>query len=214
MYISQVEIDINNRKKMRKLTHLGVYHDWVESSFPEELKNNIRTRKLWRIDKIRGKKYLLIVSEKAPNIQLLERYGIHGSAKTKDYGTFINSLKKGMKVRFRVTLNTVVSKRNKSDDYNSRGKVQPVKSSEQNKFLIDRSKRNGFSLKEDEFQIVERGYEKFKHRENKSIDLMSATYEGILTIIDEEKFRSTLILGIGKKKAYGFGMMTVIPVHG
>ena len=37
-------------------------------------------------------------------------------------------------------------------------------------------------------------------------------YEGILEISDADKFRKTLTEGIGKKKAYGFGMMTVIPI--
>ena len=36
MYISRVEIDLNNRQKIRDLTHLGAYHNWVEQSFPDE----------------------------------------------------------------------------------------------------------------------------------------------------------------------------------
>lgn len=35
MYLSRVEIDTKNRKKMRDLTHVGVYHAWVEDSFPK-----------------------------------------------------------------------------------------------------------------------------------------------------------------------------------
>ena len=45
----------------------------------------------------------------------------------------------------------------------------------------------------------------------KSIRLSKATYEGILTITDKNQFIKTLTRGFGKKKAYGFGMMTVIP---
>lgn len=36
MYLSRVEIDDNNRQKIKNLTHLGAYHNWVESSFPRE----------------------------------------------------------------------------------------------------------------------------------------------------------------------------------
>lgn len=67
MYISQVQIDLNNRRKMRELSHLGAYHSWVEDSFPED-RGKIRKRKLWRIDKLRGNNYLLIVSEDKPDI--------------------------------------------------------------------------------------------------------------------------------------------------
>ena len=42
-------------------------------------------------------------------------------------------------------------------------------------------------------------------------DIVSATYEGILTITDLEKFKASLINGIGKKKAYGCGFLTIIP---
>ena len=62
MYISRVEIDRDNRRKVRDLTHVGAYHAWVEESFPSELEQSIRTRKLWRIDRIQGKDYLIIVS--------------------------------------------------------------------------------------------------------------------------------------------------------
>ena len=112
-----------------------------------------------------------------------------------------------MKVRFRVTLNTVKSV---VTEVGKRGRVQPIKSSEQMKFLIDRSEKNGFSLKEDEFTIVERGYKKLKRKNERTIDLISATYEGVLTNENVGEFRKTLTEGIGKKKAYGFGMMTVI----
>ena len=44
------------------------------------------------------------------------------------------------------------------------------------------------------------------------IRLNKATYEGTLKVTDEKLFYNTLTSGIGKKKAYGFGMMTVIPL--
>ena len=50
MYISRVEIDSENRRKIKDLTHLGAFHNWVEQSFPDEFDKEIRSRKLWRID--------------------------------------------------------------------------------------------------------------------------------------------------------------------
>ena len=70
MYISRVELDIYNRQKIRDLTHLGAYHNWVEQSFREE--SGVRSRKLWRLDKINDKKYLLLVSGEKPDFKLLE----------------------------------------------------------------------------------------------------------------------------------------------
>lgn len=40
--------------------------------------------------------------------------------------------------------------------------------------------------------------------------MLSVTYEGILKIVDEEKVRKMLIDGIGREKAYGVGLMTLV----
>ena len=122
MYLSRVEIDTNNRRKIQDLNHLGAYHNWVESSFPDEINFNKRTRKLWRIDSINGKSYLLIVSEALPNLTLLERYGVSGSAESKDYSKYLDKVKQGKKYRFKATLNPV---RSVSDGTGNRGRVYP-----------------------------------------------------------------------------------------
>ena len=222
MYLSRVEIDFDNRMKTRKLTHLGAYHDWVERSFPEDFELGNRTRKLWRIDRLNDKYYLLIVSENKPVIvsednpekEGLERYGGSGTGQVKDYDKFLNSIKTGGKMRFRVKLNTVKSDSQEGKKAGlKRGRLFPIVNQEELvRFLIDRSKKNGFKVEEDDFVVVEKGFEKLQKKNMKPLDLAMATYEGNLVVTDEEKFIKTLTEGIGKKKAYGFGMMTVIPI--
>lgn len=213
MYLSRVEIDIYNRQKMRNLNHLGAFHNWVEQSFPEEIKSDVRSRKLWRIDSLKGKKYLLIVSKSKPDAELLEKYGVRGTSLTKDYLSFLNLLKNDITAKFRVTLNPVVSIKN-IGDMNDRGRTVPhITIAHQMKFLLDRAEKNGFSLNENDFKIVERGFAPFKKRGEKSIMLNKVSYEGILKIIDAKLFKDMLINGFGKKKAYGFGMMTVILIR-
>lgn len=213
MYLSRVEIDINNRKKVKDLSHLGAIHGFVEQCFPLEIQNNIRSRKLWRIDTLNNKKYLLIVSRNMPDTDLLEKYGVKNTAITKNYEPFLKSLKNNMIADFRVTLNPVFSK----PDYNStskRGQVIPYLNIEDKaKFLINQSEKNGFFVDVDNFKIVESGFVPLKHKKEKTVRLSKVTYEGKLKIIDIDKFIQTLTLGFGKKKAYGFGMMTVIPVR-
>ena len=74
-----------------------------------------------------------------------------------------------------------------------------------------RSEKHGFSLNEDEFQVVQdrsyffrKSYEP-KHR----VSLLSVTFEGILQVTDPGRFRTLLTEGIGRGKAYGLGMMTI-----
>lgn len=209
MYLSRVEIDSQNRRKIKDLTHVGAYHNWVERSFPEEQVEGVRSRKLWRIDSIRGKLYLLLVSTQKPDLTSLERYGVEDSAETKDYEPFLAHLREGQRFSFRVTLNPAIAL---SEGEGKRGRVVPhVTVSQQTQFFLNRTEKNGFYVDEKECQLVERGFSLLKHRGEKTIRLSRATFEGRLTIVDLETFKKTLTKGIGKKKAYGFGLLTIIP---
>ena len=94
-----------------------------------------------------------------------------------------------------------------------RGKVIPYHTVEnQMKFLFEKSEKNGFLLREDEIKIVDRRIENLKKKGMRDTSFSVVTYEGILTVTDPEVFREGLTCGIGKKKAYGCGLMTVIPL--
>lgn len=210
MYLSRVAIDSQNRRKIRDLTHLGAYHNWVESSFPQEFEKNVRSRKLWRIDMLQGQKYLLLVSDEKPDTERFEKYGVTGSAQTKLYDRFLDSVDEGRLYRFRVILNPVKAV---SQGAHKRGRVVPEITAEQQlAFLESRAGRLGFELVPDKYQIIERGWEPFVKPGQKMIRLSKVTYEGILKVTDKDVFYRTLTEGIGKKKAYGFGLMTVIPL--
>lgn len=208
MFLSRVEIDCSNRIKMRNLSHLGAYHNWVEQAFPDEMNQRIRSRKLWRIDQIAGKKYLLLVSETKPDCNQMELYAVKGSFACKNYAPFLNSIKQGDYYRFRVTLNPV---RSVSEEGKKRGKVYPVYAeADQRKFFLERTAKHGFRVEEEQFLIVERGEESLRKKGKGRIDLVKAVYEGRLTVEDSSAFTKLLCYGMGREKAYGFGMMTVI----
>lgn len=210
MYLSRVQLDTDNRQKIRNLTHLGAYHDWVERSFPGEIASGQRTRKLWRIDYLGGKTYLLIVSRKAPDLVALCRYGVEGSAETRDYDPFLSKLKKGMRCRFRAVLNPVVAV---SEGDGKRGRIMPhITVAYQLDYLKKRAETHGFLLHDGEYDIKERDFALWRKGKER-IHLSRVAYEGILTIQDADLFRTLLTEGMGKKKAYGFGMMTVIPLE-
>lgn len=218
MYLSRVEIDLYNRKTLRDLDHLGCYHGWIEDSFSDDRNKSKadRSRKLWRIDTIKDKSYLLILSEDKADFNSLEKYGVKGTAACKSYDEFLDSLKEGMRANFRIKLNTVKSIRDK-DNPGKRGQLVPVPLDELNDFFMARTEKNGFTVRPDEFTITSRDEEVFvRHDEDKAkaanLKLVSATYEGVLTIADLDKFKNALVSGIGKKKAYGFGFLTIIPI--
>lgn len=211
MYISRVEVDIFNRKKTKGLMNLGAYHSWVEDSFPDEKENKIRLRKLWRIDVLGKKMYLILVSENKPNLTLLEKHGVEGTAQTKAYDSFLSNIKNGDSMRFRVTLNPVISK---SQDNGKRGKIKPCYDEKsQIQFLLDRSSINGFSVDVDSLLLKEKGTSILEKHGFGQINFLKIVFEGILTVEDADIFRKLLVTGLGKHKAYGFGLMTVIPIE-
>lgn len=210
MYLSRVEIDVENRRKIKDLTHIGAYHNWVEQAFPQEIKDQERSRKLWRIDKLQGKSYLLIQSSTKPDLEKLESYGLAGSGQVKAYDKFLDKLEEGKTYNFRVVLNPVVSLTNPEG---KRGRVVPyLKVEDQMKFFIDRTEKNGFSVDPDQVMIVERSYVNLKKQNKRPVRLIKVAYEGLLTIENLDIFKDLLLKGFGKKKAYGFGLMTLIPV--
>lgn len=200
MYISRVQIN-TTRRTMKQLSHLGAYHAWVETSFPANIENHLCPRNLWRIDTSGDKQWLMIVSESKPDIKLLERFGVVGTAATKDYDGFISRLFNGQTARFQLTANPV---------YKHDGKTYPeVTVDQQLAWLARRASANGFRLVN--FDVVGREYNPLVH-DKRRMRIANATYSGVLEITDIDKFTNMLVNGIGHERAYGCGLMTVIPM--
>lgn len=220
-YLSRVEVDVQNRAKTKDLTHLGAYHNWVEQSFPAEIATGERHRHLWRLDTLNGKKYLLIMSQSRPDAKLLLKYGVEGTVVTKSYDTFLNKIQDGQIMRFRLTANPTHRITSPSEKMS---KVLPhVTVTQQEKWLIDRAKNSGFQLikqvgvddsNESEtlaFKIVGREWPMLHRNPGHGVRLSRVTFEGLLRVEDAELFKQLLVKGIGREKAFGMGMMTVIP---
>ena len=218
MYLSRVEINDSNRRKLKDLTNLAAYHGWVEESFPSEEKSQFRH--LWRIDQLKNKRYLLLVSPKKPVVKNLERYGVPGSAQIIDYDHYVNSLKEGQIMRFRLTANPVVRHSGKvikaampEDKKNGETMRDRLKD-----WLFNRMSANGFEIIKNDIDmynvdIVSQKTLALYHKGCKSINLKQVTYEGILKITNLDRFKKALKQGIGREKAYGMGLITVIPIN-
>lgn len=203
-YLSQVQLDTHNRQKLSDLTHLGRYHGWIQSCFPQVPDGTPRPRNLWRIDHVHGRDYLLLMSPEKPDIRTLEKYGVHGTARTKTYDHFISNLATNGLYRFRLVANPV---------HCVGDKVYPhVTIDQQKQWLIDRQARNGFRLLS--FDLTSRSYKPLIHEPRKTpIKLSQAAFEGVLQITDMNAFKSMLTQGIGHERAYGMGLMTVMPLQ-
>ena len=79
-------------------------------------------------------------------------------------------------------------------------------------WLLERAQKHGFSLDPEEFTVTKVRWLHFpKAREGgRLVTLLAVTYEGTLRVTDPELFQALLVNGIGRGKAYGLGLMTVM----
>lgn len=210
MYISRIALNTYRTKTMTALASPQVLHATVESSFPPGIHK--QGRNLWRVERLGDALYLLVLSSEKPDFShIIDQFGWPNSeqtAETKDYSRLLNQIETGQLWRFRLRANPVHSAKTKGDL--QRGKVYAhVTVKQQEQWLIERSEKYGFNIEKDSFRVVQREQQKFIKRGNR-VFLGTATYEGVLKVLDAKLFKNTLVCGIGRAKAYGCGLLTVI----
>lgn len=206
MYLTRVKLDILKRETQLALSASGRFHGAVEQAFEQK-----QNRNLWRIDKLRGEYYILILSEEVPNLKdFMEQFGdSKSSAETKEYEVLLNKITDHSVWRFRMVANPTHSVKTKS----GRGKVMAhVTPEHQMEWLKTKAAANGFELVDDNCLVLANEWKNFyKNTGGKDmrVRLMLVSFEGILRVTDVHAFRNALISGIGRGKAYGAGMLTI-----
>jgi CRISPR system Cascade subunit CasE len=211
MYISRVELDLTRRSTMAALSAPQRMHGAVESCFSGE-----RQRRLWRLDRLGGKLYLLVLSKDRPDLSGLARqFGRPGdelSTETRDYTPLLQRIEPESEWRFRLTANPTKSCLDGTGS-SERGIIRAHCTAEyQKQWLLERAQKHGFQLEEKDFTVTSSRWMHFsKGRDSRRmVSLLSVTFEGILHVEDADLFRQLLTNGMGRGKAYGLGLMTVM----
>ena len=205
MYLSRIQLNPQNRHTMVALVNPQKIHGAVEASFPGE-----RKRRLWRIDVLNDRTYLLVCSADQPDFTgLAGQYGMPDAPwETRKYDTFLERIQTGSEWQFRLTANPVVAKKQAGAD---RGKkLAHVTVDQQEAWLLERAVSHGFALVPGEYRVTNSTWHRFaKCGAENRVMLHAVTFEGRLRVTDAERFRQTLTGGLGHGKAYGMGMLTV-----
>ena len=211
MYLSRVELDLTRRAAMQALVAPQKLHGAVESAFAGE-----RRRRLWRLDRLGGKLYLLLLSEEQPDLGgIAAQFGPAGGvglAETRDYAPLLQRITPGSVWQFRLTANPTKSCPDPKAAQ-SRGTVRAHCTVEyQRQWLLQRAEKHGFALTPDSFTVTASRWLQFAKGGDRRhpVTLLSVTYEGVLQVTDPQAFRQLLTKGIGRGKAYGLGLMTVM----
>ena len=98
MYLSRAELDPTRRSTMIALTSPQKFHGAVENSFSGE-----RRRRLWRLDRLNGKLYLLLLSEELPDLTgLCTQFGTGAAPETRRYEPLLERVTPGSCWQFRL----------------------------------------------------------------------------------------------------------------
>lgn len=205
MYLSRIKLNTANARTMQALAAPNIFHGALESC-----EKDGRTRKLWRIDSLRGEDYILVLSEKNLDLSdMAAQFGYDDSFETKEYDSFLERISDGSRWRFRLKANPTVQK---YDPHKKRNKVLAhISTKHQEKWLEKQSAKYGFSLENKHWLVT--GSKWYVFRKNRysdiKIKLLAVTYEGILTVTNADTLKNALVNGIGREKAYGLGLLTL-----
>lgn len=219
MYLTRFEVNAARRAARALLASPQKLHAAVLAAFPSSTVDDGEGRVLWRLDQRQHQVLLYLVSPGKPDLtHLVEEVGwpsTHGWD-TRDYAALLDRLKTGDEWAFRIKANPVSSRR-KSEDATRSQRFGHVTVAQQTRWFVDRAERNGFVIPSGEFDepdVAVRGRENLRFaRQDHTVMLSTAVFEGRLKISDVEVFRRSLVHGIGPAKGYGCGLLTLAPVR-
>ncbi|MBR8740175.1 type I-E CRISPR-associated protein Cas6/Cse3/CasE [Nocardiopsis sp. MG754419] len=195
-------------------------------------------RVLWRVDRnATAEVFLYVVSPERPELtHLVEQAGWphadEGSGwRSHDYAGFLDRIEAGQNWSFRLTANPVHSIRRKDGEPTK--PTAHVTPRHQVGWLLKKQERCGFEVlratdpdpampEVDGYDVLVRerdsaGFDKADPRPERKgrrmrVPVVTATFDGRLTVTDPEALRRALTSGIGRAKAYGCGLLTLAPV--
>lgn len=131
--------------------------------------------------------------------------GGYGQVLSKPLPTHFLSFRK---YRFSVIVNPVIR------NGQSR-KLEPVKGREAiAEWFLQRAQSSwGFSVEQETLQIGAVDVLRFKEKNAQKVTLAQVPVTGVLTVSDFELFKKSMFCGIGKGRAFGCGLLKIVPIQ-
>ena len=206
LYASALHLD-RTAVKALKITDMYSLHRVVYSLFPDvrsdhEKQSHIQSGIVYADQggDFHGRK-VLIVSDRQPATHLDGQYGEIISKLIAD--SFLSY----PRYRFKVQVNPVRKEKQtgKRVAVTGRGDIAQW-------FLHRASTSWGFDVDPQTLQIDSIEVQQFNDKEGRKITLGKAHIQGMLTVSDQQQFRNSFKNGIGKGRAFGCGLLQIVPV--
>ncbi len=214
MYLSKIVLNTRNRGVMSDISNMYSMHQTLISMLPG-YDNSPNSKYLYRLeqDERRNTAIILMQSEIEPCFDKHLETGYLQIAQSKEYSPIFNN---GDQMRFLLYANAVRKRTydpEKDTNWNKKSAeivlVPMYKEDEMADWMRDRAERNGFELCGQ--PNMAKSYRRFskKGESAHSSNLFGVQYEGILRVTNSEQFAEAVRSGIGKGKAFGFGLLSV-----
>lgn len=206
LYASALHLD-RTAVKALKITDMYSLHRVVYSLFPDvrsehEKQSHIQSGIVYADQggDFHGRK-VLIVSDRQPGTHIDGQYGEVVSKPIAD--SFLTY----QKYRFKVQVNPVRKEKQ------SGKRVAVTGRNDIAQWFLHRASTNwGFNVDPQTLQIDAIDVLQFNDKEGRQITLGKAHIQGMLTVCDEHQFRNSFKHGIGKGRAFGCGLLQIVPV--
>lgn len=109
--------------------------------------------------------------------------------------------------RFKVVVNP--TRRN-----NQTRKLIPVKGRQHiAQWFAERAPNSwGFEVSQDHLQVNKVEVQQFNDKNKRKVTISQAHIQGVLTVVEKEKFVNSFTAGIGRARTYGCGLMQIVPI--
>lgn len=204
MYLTKIVL---NKQKLATRTLLSSphkIHGAVNYGFVENIITNpAEGRILWRVEQLTRDPYLLVSSPHLPDFaHIQERYGWETAPQqTKHIKNFIEQIQTGEKYLFRTTANPVIVSKKR--------RIPHITDTHIKNWFSEKMFSLGIQANPDDFYISNTTGTSFKRNANSKVTLNTATFQGKLQVVDNEKLKKILAHGYGKSKAYGCGLFSL-----
>ncbi len=226
MFLSRIHLDPRCREARRDLANPYELHSTLCRAFSEADRKCPQGEFLWRLEPDTDlrecpRPRILVQSRSLP---VWSRVGVKGwLAEESDPAIDLTTrlkldiLKVGQRFRFRLRANPCVTRNGK--------RLGLLRLEEQEAWIARKGQQHGFSLPmfasfdlsesspgRVDVSISQNQMLRGKRHDDMELRVFSVLYDGILTVSEPEKFRSTLQRGIGHGKTLGLGLLSVAPV--
>lgn len=205
----------SNDRKSRDAEFLGPFNPEDFAGRPVQVRRDAAGGFLFRVDSLLGGRAMILVQSATPPDW---NYAFHNAGyllaaapHRKEYKPCFTI---GQRLQFRLLANPTrkVCTKSEPGGEKNNGKRIPVQNEQMGAWLAARAERGGFAVIEASTAL---GYAYVrKPKVTQVIRLRSVRYDGVLEVVDTAAFGNALLQGIGPEKAFGFGLLSVAPLHG